>query len=211
MKKPFLAALAVVVPALALAIAYKSATSFSLKDPKGVNTISFTLDGRFEHITGYTTAIDGNVTFDPAAPEKTSGKVVVQAGSLQATHTNMNEHMKQAMWLDTTQFPTIEFEITKVANVKVLEGTDPSWTMDVTGDFTLKGVKKSLTVPVKVTHMPGQLAKRNRGAVGDLMAIRSTFTFNRRDFGVNGNQVADIVADEVTVSFSIAAFAPKTG
>lgn len=210
MKRPVIIALSLLASAVALAYAYNSATSFSLKDPKGVNTISFTLDGRFEHITGYTTAIDGNVVFDPAAPEKTSGKVVVQAGSLQATHTNMNEHMKQAMWLDTTTFPTIEFEITKVTNVKKLEGTDPAWSMDVTGDFTLKGVKKSLTVPVKVTHMPGQLAKRNRGAAGDLMAIRSTFTFNRRDFGVNGNQTADIVADEVEVSFSIAAFSPKT-
>jgi hypothetical protein len=40
------------------------------------------------------------------------------------------------------------------------------------------------------------------------MALRSSFTFNRRDFGVDGNQTADIVADEVRVDFSIAAFAP---
>jgi polyisoprenoid-binding protein YceI len=207
MNRVSIAAIATVT--FAIAYGYTTAANFSLKDPKGVNTITFMLDGRFEHIQGYTTAVDGNITFDPAAPEKTTGKVVVQAGSLQATVPNLGEHMKQPLWLDVANHPTIEFNVTKVSSVKKLEGADPAWSMDVTGDFTLRGVTKPMTIPVKVTHMPGQLAKRNRGAVGDLMAVRSTFTFNRRDFGVDGNQTADIVADVVTVSFSLAAFSPR--
>jgi polyisoprenoid-binding protein YceI len=197
--------------AFVIAYGYTTAASYSLKDPKGVNTITFTLDGRFEHIQGYTTAVEGNITFDPAAPEKTSGKVVVQAASLQTTMPGMANHIKEPMWLDAAQFPTIEFNVTKVSNVKKLEGADSAWSMDVTGDFTLRGVTKSITVPVTIAHMPGQLSKRNRGAVGDLMAVRSTFTFNRRDFGVEGNQTPDIVANEIKVSFSLAAFAPTTG
>jgi len=185
-----------------------SATAFSLKDPKGVNSIRFTLDGRFEHISGYTTAIDGNVMFDPASPEKLTGTVTVQAGSLVAHNASLTEHMKQPMWLDSATHPTITFSVTKVADLKPIDGPDKSWSMDVTGDFTLRGVTKSLTVPVKVTHMPGQLSKRNRVA-GDLMAIRTSFVISRKDFGVDGNQPLDIVADEVRVDLSIAAFAPK--
>lgn len=195
--------------ALALAFAPYAGTSFSLKDPKGVNSIRFTLDGRFEHISGYTTAIDGNVVFDPAAPEKMTGKITVQADSLVAHHPTLTQHMKQAMWLDAATYPTITFEIKKVENVKKTDSKDPEWKMDVTGDFTLKGVTKSMTVPVTVTHMPGQLSKRNRVA-GDLMAIRSEFTFNRMDFKVEGNQTPDIVSETVQVDFSIAAFAPTT-
>ena len=204
-----LAALAFVVPSIGISVATASARSFSLKDPKNVNAIRFVLDARFEHISGWTTAIDGNITFDPEAPEKTTGRVVVQAGSLNAHHTSISDHMKQEMWLDATKHPTIEFNVTKVANVKKIDGADPEWSMDVTGDFTLKGVTKAITIPVRIAHMPGQLTKRNRGPAGDLMAVRSTFKFNRRDFGVNGNQTADIVADEVEVSFSIAAFSPN--
>jgi polyisoprenoid-binding protein YceI len=193
----------------AFAYGYTTAASYSLKDPKGVNTITFTLDGRFEHIQGYTTAIEGDIAFDPAAPEKTTGKVVVQAGSLQTTMPGMANHIKEPMWLDAVQFPTIEFDVKSVANVKKLDGPDAAWSMDVTGDFTLRGVTKQITVPVRITHLPGQLSKRNRGAVGDLMAVRSSFSFNRRDFGVVGNQTADIVSDEVRVSFSLAAFSPR--
>lgn len=192
--------------AFAIAYGYSTAASYSLKDPKGVNTITFTLDGRFEHIQGYTTAVDGTIDFDPAAPEKTTGKVVVQAGSLQTTMPGMANHIKEPMWIDAAQFPTIEFNVKSVANVKKLDGPDAAWSIDVTGDFTLRGVTKPITIPVTIAHMPGQLSKRNRGAAGDLMAVRSTFTFNRRDFGVAGNQTADIVADEVKVSFSLAAF-----
>lgn len=197
------------IPLLVLGTVGNNATTFSLKDPKGVNSIRFTLDARFEHIQGFTTAIDGNLVFDPTAPEKLTGKATVQAGSLNAHHASISDHMKQAMWLDTANFPTITFEVKKVENVKSVDGADKSWTMDVTGDFTLKGVAKSVTIPVRIAHYPGQLAKRNRVA-GDLMAIRGKFSFNRRDYGVVGNQTADIVADMVDVDFTIAAFAPAS-
>ncbi|MEX2244064.1 MAG: YceI family protein [Fimbriimonadaceae bacterium] len=205
MKKHLLATL-LLVPVAAIAVTLVSARDYSLKDPKSVNAIRFVLDARFEHIGGYTTAIDGNIAFDPEAPEKTTGKVVVQADQIQMHHLNMNEHIKQEMWLDTAKHPTIEFVATKATNVKKIEGPDPEWTMDVTGDFTMKGVTKQITIPVRIAHMPGQLAKRNRGATGDLMAVRSSFTIKRSDYGVNGNQPLDIVADEIQVSFSLAAF-----
>jgi polyisoprenoid-binding protein YceI len=209
MKRTLLSAL-FVVPVAALAVSLGSPMAYSLKDPKGVNAIRFVLDARFEHISGWTTAIDGTINFDPEAPEETTGKVVVQAAQLQMHHSNMNEHIQQAMWLDTAKHPTIEFVVTKVANVKKLAGPDAEWAMDATGDFTMKGVTKQITIPVRIAHLPGQLAKRNRGAQGDLMAVRSSFVIKRSDYGVDGNQPVDIVADEVQLSFSLAAFSPKT-
>jgi polyisoprenoid-binding protein YceI len=207
MKK--LAIIAAVVPVLALALAYREATAFTFKDPKGVNVIRFTLDGRLEQLSGWTSGVSGDMTFDPADPTSLKGKVVVDAATMEMSHTNMTGHMKSELWLDVAKHPTITFESKKVANVKKLDGPDPAWTMDVTGDFTLKGVTKSITVPVRVTHLPGQLARRNRGP-GDVTVVRSSFSINRREYGVEGNQHVDIVADEVQVSFSIGAFAPTT-
>lgn len=208
MKRPLLLFVAIVVPMLGLAVAYRSATSYTFKDPKGVNVIRIMLDGRLEQFSGWTGGVSGDLTFDPENPMALAGKVVVDAASIQMSNPNMTGHIMEEMWLDVAKYPTITFEAKKVANIKKLDGPDPSWSMDVTGDFTLHGTTKSITVPVTVTHLPGQLIKRNRGA-GDVMVVRSSFTFDRTQYGVNGNQPVDVVANNVKVEFSIAAFAPK--
>jgi polyisoprenoid-binding protein YceI len=56
--------------------------SFDFADPKGVNTITFNLDGTLESISGNAKGIAGRIKFDPKAPEKTSGTIQVDAASL---------------------------------------------------------------------------------------------------------------------------------
>ena len=206
MRKQLLIIIAVIVSLLSLAFVASQATSFTLKDPKSVNSMRFTLDGRIEQFSGVATGIAGDFTFDPDDVVATRGKVVVQAASLKTNVANMAEHMHGPMWLDTDKYPTIEFEIKKITNVKKLDSDDASWSMDVTGDFTMHGVTKSMTIPVRLTHLPGQLRKRNRRA-GDLIVLRSAFEIKRSDFGVIGNQTLDIVSDIVKIEFSIGSFA----
>ncbi|MCH8979375.1 MAG: YceI family protein [Armatimonadetes bacterium] len=199
------------VPALAavlfaLGLVRNNSTSFSLKDPKSVNSIRFTLDGRIEQFSGMTSGIAGDFTFDPEDVAATRGKVVVQAASLATNVANMTEYMRGTLWLDTDKYPTIEFEIKKIEGVRPVEAKDRTWTMSVTGDFTLHGVTKSITIPVRLTHLPGELKQRNRGA-GDLIVLRSKFKIKRSDYGVKGNQPFDVVSDIVEIEFSIGAFA----
>ena len=199
------------VPALAasfflLGLVHSKATSFTLKDPKSVNSIRFTLDGRIEQFSGMTSGISGDFTFDPEDIEATRGKVVVQAASLATNVANMTEYMRGPLWLDTEKYPTIEFVVKKIEGVRPVEAKDKTWTMSVTGDFTLHGVTKSVTIPVQLTHLPGELMKRNRGA-GDLIVLRSKFKIKRSDYGVKGNQPFDVVSDVVAIEFSIGAFA----
>ena len=207
MQKPLLICLALVVSVLSLALVASKATSFTLKDPKNINSIRFMLDGRIEQFGGFTTGISGDFTFDPDNIEGTRGTVVVDANSLQATHPNMDDHIRGSMWLDTKKYPTIEFKVTKVAKVRKLDAEDDTWSMMVTGDFMMHGVTKSMTIPVRLTHLPGQLGKRNRGAKGDLIVLRSSFEIKRSDFGMSGNQMLDVVSDVVKVEFSIGSFA----
>lgn len=207
MKTLHFIALSSLIPAAVIASISAGATKFSLKDPKSVNVMRFTLDGRVEAISGLATDISGDVSFDPADIADTRGKVVVQTKSLATSHANMTEHMLSARWLDAAQFPTIEFDIKKVDNITKLEGADEAWSMNVTGDFLIHGITKSLTIPVRVTNLPGQLIKRNRNK-GDLMVLRSTFTIKRSDFGIDGEVPLDVVSDQVQIDFAISAFAP---
>jgi polyisoprenoid-binding protein YceI len=188
------------------ASAFAEKLVFDFKDPKGVNTIRFTLDAPLETISGTASDISGTVTADPENPADVTGTIVVQAQSLHVPNPLMKQHMHGDEWLDVTTHETITFELKEVSNVK-REGD--TGTADVKGTFTLRGISKDITVPVRVTYLPGRLGDRSPGLEGDLLVIRSDYTIKRSDFGIKPGEAEDKVADEITVSMSIAGAAPK--
>lgn len=204
----------VALAALSLPLAYgfhhaTNAASFSVKDPKGVNAIQFSLDGRIEQLTGHTRGIDGQITFDPDTPEATSGEISFATDSLTMANPTMTEHLHSARWLNAEANPTISFKIVEVTDVKRISMGDAMWKATVTGNLMLNGTTKRITFPATATHLPGQLQMRNRVA-GDLMVLRSRFAIRRSDFGISGGGVpTDIVADRIQVDFSIGAFRPQ--
>lgn len=183
------------------------AATFDFKDAKGVNNAQFHLDAPLESISGTANGVSGTVTVDPANLAAATGKIVVTTASLQVPNAMMNEHMHGDKWLDAKQFPEISFELKAVANVKQ-EGN--AATANATGTFTLRGVSKEITVPVKVTYLPGRLKDRQPGVEGDLLVIRSEFTIKRSDYGIMAGQAQDKVAEDVKVTLALAGAAPKS-
>ncbi len=182
--------------------------TFDFKDPKGVNHAVFLLDAPLESISGTAHGISGKVEFDPAHPGALHGKIVVEAASLHVPNPMMKEHMHGKDWLDVAHHKEISFEVTRVANVKT---TGAETTADVTGKFTLKGVSREITVPVRLTYLPGKLADRTNGRMqGDLLVVRSQFKIKRSDFGVNPGAPTDKVADEIELTLSLAGAAPRS-
>lgn len=182
--------------------------AFDLKDPKGVNNIVFKLDAPLESINGTANGISGTIEIDPAQPEEIEGKVVVDAKSLTVPNSLMQEHMLGADWLDAEKHPEISFEVKEVLN-PVKNGNEG--TADVKGIFTLKGISKEITVPAKVTYLPGRLADRSNGKMqGDLLVIRTNFQINRSDFGIKAGENLDKVSETIDISLSIAGSAPKS-
>ena len=81
---------------------------------------------------------------------------------------------------------------------------------DVTGTFTVKGVSKDITVPVRFTYLKDKLAARTNGqAQGDLLVIRANFTIKRSDFGINPKAPGDKVAEEIELTLSLAGASPR--
>jgi polyisoprenoid-binding protein YceI len=181
--------------------------TFDFKDPKGVNNVVFRLDAPLESINGTASGISGTLTLDPANPTDVQGKIVVDALSLVVPNPVMKEHMHGADWLETSKFPEITFEISKVANLKK---DGHKGTADVTGKFTMKGVTKEITVPVSATYLPGRLKERGGNVDGDLLVLRVQFKLNRSDFGIQPGNHVDKVSEEIDLSMSIAGAAPKS-
>ncbi|EDY80564.1 hypothetical protein VDG1235_178 [Verrucomicrobiia bacterium DG1235] len=182
-----------------------SAIDFDLKDPKGVNNIVFLLDAPLESINGTATGISGNVSFDPAAPESTSGKLVVAVESMSVANPKMVEHIMGARWMDAAKHPEIVYELNGLSDVKK-SGNKVSGTAN--GTMTIKGVSKELAIPVSLSYLEGKLADRQR-TPGDILVIRSSFSISRSDFDVNAGQQEDKVADEIELRLSLAGIAPK--
>jgi polyisoprenoid-binding protein YceI len=175
--------------------------TFDFKDPKGVNNVIFKTDAVLESINGAASGVSGTVTFDPQNPGATKGKIVVAANSLTVPSKMMNEHLFSPMWLDVQKYPDITFEVKELKNVKT-EGDITR--ADAVGTFTLHGVSKELTVPVKLTYLPGKLGQRVPNMKGDLLVLRTTFDIKRSDFNINAGNGNDKVSDEINLSLSIA-------
>jgi polyisoprenoid-binding protein YceI len=203
MKKSLLATTSVLA---LLAAAHAAPVTFDFKDPKGVNNIVFKLDAPLESINGTASGITGTISADPENPAAVTGKIVVATKSMQVPNPVMNEHLHGPKWLDAEKHPEIVFELKSVANVK---RDGDSGTADVTGTFTLKGITKEITVPVRVTYLPGKLKARGGDVDGDLLVVRSNFKINRSDFEIQAGQNTDKVSEEIELSLSIAGAAPK--
>ncbi|MBE2213420.1 MAG: YceI family protein [Opitutaceae bacterium] len=191
--------------ALALS-ALAAPLSFDFKDPKGVNNVQFSLDAPLEQITGHATGVSGTISFDPANPGATTGKIVVASSSLTVSNAMMKDHLHSAGWLDVAANPEIVFEAKSLKNVKTSGDTT---TADVTGTLTLKGVSKEVTVPVTFTYLPGKLGARVQKMEGDLLVVRADFLVNRSDFDIKPGQMTDKVAEQIHLKLSIAGAAPK--
>jgi polyisoprenoid-binding protein YceI len=194
--------------AVLAASAHAAPQSFDFKDPKGVNNVQFKLDAPLESITGTATGISGTVSFDPAAPAATTGRIVLETKSLTVGNPLMAEHLHGANWLDVAKYPTIVFQADKLANVRA---KGPQILADVTGKLTVKGVTKDVTVPVTLTYLADKLGARlgDEKLKGDLLVLRAQFEINRGEFDIMPGQATDKVAETIALSLAIAGAAPR--
>lgn len=185
---------------------YAAPQTFDFKDPKGVNNVRFLLDAPLESINGSASGISGTVTFDPANPAATKGKIVVDATTLTVPNNMMKDHMHGEQWMDVQKFKEITFEAKELKNVKTQGDTT---TADAIGTLTLRGKSKDITVPVKLTYLKDKLGARNPRVQGDLLVLRAKFDIKRADFGINPGAPADKVSDEIQLDLNIAGASPK--
>jgi polyisoprenoid-binding protein YceI len=197
--------LLILIPGLTAALSAAPLT-FDFTDPKGVNNAVFELDAPLEAISGSASGISGTVTYDPENVAATKGKIVVTAASLHVPNPMMKEHLHGGQWMDVIQHPEITFEVSELKNV-VPSGTTA--TAIAAGKFTVKGVTRDLTVPVRLSYLKDKLGARVANQKGDLLVIRATFSIKRSDFGINPKAPEDKVADEVKLTLSIAGAAPR--
>ena len=138
----------------------------------------------------------GTLDYDPADPTHARIDVVVQAASIDTKNDTRDGIVRTDDFLGTTRYPTLEFHST---------GVDHNF---VSGNLTIHGVTRAVRFPVT------SLGLRDLPSIGKLACFETTFTINRRDYGVLGNHwgaVPGVLSDTIELHIIVGAIRQKTG
>lgn len=154
-------------------------------DPTHTNITWFANHFGFSNPSGRFGIKSGTLTLDETAPEKSNVDVTIDVAGLTTGIEKFDEHLKSADFLDTAQFPLATFKSTKV-ELKDKENAI------VTGDFTLHGVTKPVSLNMKLNKIGENpiIKKKTAGFSGDVVIKRS-------EFGIS--QYVPSVSDEITI------------
>ena|SRR5215469_15877564 len=117
----------------------------------------------------------GTITYDPKNAAASAIDVTVQAASLDTRNNGRDNVLRSDDFFDVKKYPTLSFRSTQVA----ASATDQ---VNVTGDLTIHGVTKHVTVPVHI------IGTRVMPGIGDFAGFETTFTIDRRDYSVLGTR-----------------------
>ena len=147
-------------------------------------------------VPGFFRDFTGTVNFDSKDISKSTVEFTAKVTSVDTGVAARDNHLRTADFFEVEKYPDLTFKSTKV------EKKGDSWML--TGDFTLKGVTKSITFPFQIS---GWLPADQRS--GGKMGIVAETSINRRDYGVNyGNTLPNGVAalsDNVKIMLQIEA------
>ena len=95
----------------------------------------------YSWLLGRFNTFGGQFEYDADAPEKSSILVEIDTASIDSNHAERDKHLKNSDFLDVSKYPKSTFQST---SFKAISDTEA----EVTGNFTLHGVTKSITFPV---------------------------------------------------------------
>ena len=140
---------------------------------------------------GFFTQVTGQVVHDAGNPSNSSVSITIPAASVYTNNRARDEHLKGPDFFNVEQFPNITFESTSVA------AGEGDGDLRVTGDLTLHGVTRELTVDV-FFHGARDTGER----FGHRAGWEATFSINRSDFEMNA-MVGSLLGDEVNFTVSL--------
>ena len=145
-----------------------------------------TTDGKF-------TQFSGTIDLDRQHPEASSVSARIQVSSINTGIKKRDDHLRSAEFFNVANFPEITFKSRSVKQTGTQSG-------DITGDLTMHGITKPVTLHVKVIN-PLANEARTRWEV-------TTEPLKRRDFGLmfgSATETVSGISQEVAIRIEIEA------
>jgi polyisoprenoid-binding protein YceI len=138
----------------------------------------------------------GTGYFDAEDPAASRLELTIQAASIDTRNADRDAHLRSNDFFDMETYPTIRFTSTEIKRVD-----DENF--EVTGDLTIKGTTKSVTVEVEYTGTAVDPYGNQR------VGFEGKTTVNRKDWGVSWNAALEaggvLVSEKVVLEFEVSA------
>lgn len=147
-------------------------------------------------VRGSFNEFSGSGYFDGEDPSRSHLEVTIAAASVDTRNADRDAHLRSNDFFAMDEHPQIHFAST---SVRPLDETH----YEVTGDLTIKGVTKSVTIVFEYT---GSV----RDPYGnDRIGLEGSVVVDRRDWGVSFNAALEtggvLVSEKVTLEFEVSA------
>ena len=147
-------------------------------------------------VRGSFNEFEGAIHLDGENPANSSGRVIIQAKSIDTRNGQRDEHLRSNDFLAMDEHPEITFVSTAIAQTG-----DENFT--VTGDLTIRGVTKPLEIPFEYTGTATDPFGNQR------VGLEGSVVINRKDFGVSWNAALEgggvLVSEKVTLEIEVSA------
>ena len=123
------------------------------------------------------------------SPENSRVNITIKTDSITTDAADLTKHLKTADFFDVAKYPEATFISTAIK-----AGGERGATHTVTGNLTMHGVSKAITFPATINVTP------------DAATVESSFSINRKDFGINYAGAADnLIRDDVVLTLHVRA------
>lgn len=168
---------------------------------KGHSSTTFKVRHLMANVTGKFNDYDATINIDRANLVKSYVDFMIETASIDTDSEKRDKHLQSEDFFFVEKHPTISFKSTSVKATKQKD------VYNVTGNFTMRGVTKRITLPVTVLGF-GKDPWGNEKA-----GFEITTKVNRKDYGINWNKALDaggvLLGDEVVVNINIEAVKKK--
>jgi polyisoprenoid-binding protein YceI len=181
----FAAILAVLVSIALPALAETEVYTFD----KAHTLVGFRVRHVLTKVEGRFKSFDGTIGIDRQNPAASKVELTIQATTIDTGVENRDNDLRSPNYFDVAKYPTITFKSTKIES----KGNDQ---YDVTGEFSLHGVTKTIHVPVK--HMGfGKMGKTEKAGFEVALPI------SRKEYGITSG--TPVVGDDVEINIQVEA------
>ena len=136
------------------------------------------------------------VVIDGTDLSRSSAQLTIQAASTDTRNEQRDGHLRSNDFLALEEHPEITFVSTRVEQAGAT-------TVEVTGDLTVRGVTRSVTVPFEFEGAATDPFGNQR------VGFEGSVVINRKDFGVSWNAALEtggvLVSEKVTLEFEVSA------
>ena len=196
-----------IAPALCLVVAFTAASAALAADPVQVykvdpahTSVTFSIRHLVTRVQGQFRDVAGTISVDRQNPAASSVAFTIQASSIDTRIEQRDKHLRSPDFFDVEKYPLITF-----ASKKIVPKDKTHF--DVTGDFTMHGVTKEITVPVEYLGDIKDPWGNDRAGFSVRMPL------NRKDYGIVWNKALDqggmMLGDDVDVDIQIEAVLKK--